>query len=131
MGDLNCDLSSTVLDHSSRLLVDITETYNLQQLITEQTRITNSMSTLIDDIFTNAPDRVVCSGVSNISKSDHSLVYAFRKLSVRMPTRGHTTVSYIESLKTSILLNFAMILVRKTGTHFIHQFNNPNDMWHA
>jgi endonuclease/exonuclease/phosphatase family metal-dependent hydrolase len=75
VGDLNCDLSSTVLNHSSRLLIDITETYNLQQLITEQTRITNSSSTLIDHIFTNAPDRVVCSGVSHISISDHSLVY--------------------------------------------------------
>ena len=66
VGDLNCDLSSTVLDHSSRSLIDITETYNLQQLITEQTRITNSSSTLIDHIFTNAPDRVVCSGVSHL-----------------------------------------------------------------
>jgi hypothetical protein len=24
-----------------------------------------------------------------------------------------------------------MILVSKTGTHFINQFKNPNDMWHA
>ena len=24
-----------------------------------------------------------------------------------------------------------MILVNKTGTHFIHQFKNPNDIWHA
>ena len=50
-----------------------------------------------------------------------------------MPTRGHTTVSYspIDSLKTSILLNFEIILVSKTGTHFINQFKNPNDMWHA
>jgi hypothetical protein len=35
-------------------------------------------------------------GVSHISISDHSHVYAFRKLSVRMPTKGHTTVSYRE-----------------------------------
>ena len=24
-----------------------------------------------------------------------------------------------------------MILFSKTRTHFIHQFKNPNDMWHA
>ena len=32
VGDLNCGLSSTVLDHSSRLLIDIAETFDLQQL---------------------------------------------------------------------------------------------------
>jgi hypothetical protein len=129
VGDLNCDLSSTVLDHSSRLLIDITETYNLQQLITEQTRITNSSSTLIDHIFTNAPDRVVCSGVSHIGISDHSLVYAFRKLSVRMPTRGHTTVSY-RKLKNFDSAKFRNDISQQNWD-FIHQFKNPNDMWHA
>ena len=129
VGDLNCDLSSTVLDHSSRLLIDITETYNLQQLITEQTRITNSSSTLIDHIFTNAPDRVVCSGVSHISISDHSLVYAFRKLSVRMPTRGHTTVSY-RKFKNFDSAKFRNDISQQNWD-FIHQFKNPNDMWHA
>ena len=129
VGDLNCDLSSTVLDHSSRLLIDITEKYNLQQLITEQTRITNSSSTLIDHIFTNAPDRVVCSGVSHISISDHSLVYAFRKLSVRMPTRGHTTVSY-RKFKNFDSAKFRNDISQQNWD-FIHQFKNPNDMWHA
>ena len=87
MGDLNCDLSSTVLDHSSRLLIDIAELYNLSQLINEPTRTTDSSSTLIDHIFTNTPDKVVCSGVSHVSISDHSLIYAFRKLSISLPTR--------------------------------------------
>jgi hypothetical protein len=98
VGNLNCGLSSTVLDHSSRLLSDIAETFDLQQLIAEQTRITSSSSTLIDHIFTNAPDRVGCSGVSHISISDHSLVYAFRKLSARMPTRGRQEYIYYSKL---------------------------------
>ena len=42
------------------------------------------------------PDRIVCSGVSHIGISDHSLVYAFRKLStgVSDSRRGHTSVTY-------------------------------------
>ena len=69
--------------------MDITGLYNLSQLINEPTRVTDFSSTLIDHIFTNTPDKVVCSGVSHISISDHSLVYAYRKLSVSF-RRGAT-----------------------------------------
>ena len=41
-GDFNCDLSSTVLDHNSKLLMDIVDLCNLSQLINEPTRITDS-----------------------------------------------------------------------------------------
>ena len=71
MGDFNCDLSPTVLDHGSRLLMDTADLYNLSQLINEPTRITDS-STLIDHIFTNTPDKVVCSGVSHVSMHKRS-----------------------------------------------------------
>ena len=36
---------------------------------------------MIDLIFTNTVDKIVCSGVSHVGIRDHSLVYAFRKLS--------------------------------------------------
>ena len=57
MDDLNCDLSSIVLDHGSRLM-DIAELYNLSQLINEPTRTTDSSSTLVDHIFTNTPNKL-------------------------------------------------------------------------
>ena len=44
MGDMNCDLSSIVLDDGSRLLMDIAALYNLSQLINEPTRTTDSPS---------------------------------------------------------------------------------------
>ena len=94
MGDLNCNFGSTVMDHNSTILTSITDLYGLQQLISEPTRITKSSSTLIDLIFTNSPDKIVCSGVSHISISDHSLIYAFRKLSTGLFTKGHSTVTY-------------------------------------
>ena len=72
---------------------------------------------------------MVCSGVSHISISDHSLVYAFRKLSVRMPTRGHITVSYrkFKNVDSAKFRND----ISQQNWDFIHQFKNPNDMWHA
>ena len=81
MGDLNCDLSSKELDHNSTKLMNSADLYDLHQVINEPTRITISSSTMIDLIFTNTVDKIVCSGVSHVGISDHSLVYAFRKLS--------------------------------------------------
>ena len=81
MGDLNCDLQSK--DNGNvRALLNITDIYGLEQLINEPTRITPSTSTLIDLIFTNRPENVYRSGVSHVAISDHSLVYAYRKVSI-------------------------------------------------
>lgn len=74
LGDLNCNLASAQYDLNTRRLCEISDLFGLQQLITEPTRITESSSTLIDLIYTNYTDRVVCSGVSHIGISDHSLI---------------------------------------------------------
>ena len=74
LGDLNCDLGSPALESSSRSLTGITELYDLHQLMSEPTRITETSSTMIDLIFTNTPDKIVCTGVSRVGISDHSLI---------------------------------------------------------
>ena len=82
-------------DSVSRSLLDITRIYDLHQMINEATRITESTSTVIDLIFTNCPDRVICTGVTHIAISDHSLVYAYRKLSSNpVPNKGHDAITY-------------------------------------
>ena len=81
MGDINCNLGAPELDHNSRLLNDIANLFSLHQLIEEPTEVSLPSSTLIDLIFTNCPHRVSCSGVYPTNISDHSLVYAYRKLS--------------------------------------------------
>ena len=93
-GDLNCNLGAPILDHRSKILSGIADLYNLEQLIEEPTCITESTSTMIDLIFTNTPDNVACSGVSNVGISDHSLIYAFRKLSTGRSNVGHKTITY-------------------------------------
>ncbi len=129
MGDLNCNLSSPTLDHNSTLLNNITNLYNLHQLINEPTRITESSSTLLDVIFTNMPDKIVCSGVSHIGISDHSLVYAFRKLSTGLSRKGHSTVSYrnFKNFNSSSFRND----ICQQNWDIIMNFDNPNDMWHV
>ena len=81
LGDLNCDMQSK--DNANvKALLNITDIYGLEQLINEPTRITPTTSTLIDLIFTNRAENVYCSGVSHVAISDHSLVYAYRKISI-------------------------------------------------
>ena len=94
LGDLNCNLGAPIFDHKSKTLSGIADLYNLEQLIEEPTRITESTSTMIDLIFTNTTDNVACSGVSHVGISDHSLIYAFRKLSAGRSNVGHKTVTY-------------------------------------
>ena len=131
MGDLNCNLGSPTLDHNSTLLNNITNLYNLHQLIDEPTRITESSSTLLDVIFTNMPDKIVCSGVSHICISDHSLVYAFRKLSIGVSHshRGHSTMTY-RNFKNFNSSNFRNDIYQQNWD-IIMNYDNPNDMWHV
>jgi len=94
VGYLNCDLASSQYDRNTRRLCEISDFYGLQQLITEPTQITESSSTLIDLIYTNYTDRVICSGVSHTGIIDHSLTYVYQKLSPDFPSKGHSTMSY-------------------------------------
>ena len=75
------------------------------------------------------PERVVCSGVSHVSISDHYLVYAFRKLSIDQPSRGHTTVNY-RKFKNFNSLSFHNDISQQRWDNIYH-YDNPNDMWEA
>jgi hypothetical protein len=127
LGDLNCDLVASVLDHNSRSLTDIADLYGIHQLINEPTRVTESSSTIIDHIFTNAPDKVVFSGVSHVGISDHSLIYAFRKLLTGIYNKGHSTVTY-RKFKNFDLDSFRTDICAQNWTA-VNNFNDPNDMW--
>ena len=94
LGDFNCNLASAQYDLNTQRLCEVSDLFGLQQIITEPTRITESLSTLIDFIYTNYVDRVACSRVSHIGISDHSLIYVYRKLSLASSSTGHLTISY-------------------------------------
>ena len=117
---------ATQYDNDTRKLVSITDIYGLQQLITEPTRITPTSATLIGVIFTNCPDRVVCSGVRHISISDHSLVFAYRKLSINGTSRGHNVITY-RNLRKFNRENFRNDVASQRWDQ-IYCSTNPNDM---
>jgi len=51
-------------------------------------------ATLIDEIDTNCPEKVVCYGVHHISSSNNSIVFADGKLSINIMSGGHNAMTY-------------------------------------
>ena len=127
MGGLNCEMIATRYENDSCKLMNITDVYGLQQLITEPTRVTQTSSTLIDVIYTNCSDKIVCSGVCHISISDRSMVFAYRKLSINGLTPGHNALTYRKFCKFN-RINFRNDITSQNWDE-INNFSNPNDMW--
>ncbi|XP_068742189.1 uncharacterized protein [Montipora capricornis] len=126
MGDMNCNMAS-MSDTNSHLLSDITDLYGLHQLINEPTRVTDTTSTLIDLIYTNYPDKVVCSGVCHVSISDHSLIFAYRKLSIGVASKRHNTIKY-RSFK-NFNRDYFRSDIASQNWDALDNFQDPNDMW--
>ena len=126
LGNMNADMASTNYHNNVRQLINISDIYGLHQLISEPTRITDKSSTLIDLIYTNCPERVVCSGVAHISISDHSLVYAFRELSINF-SKGHTSITY-RNFKTFNRAKFRNDICNENW-EFLAPALDPNQMW--
>ena len=120
-------LPASFYNANTQALLNITDIYNLKQLITEPTRITPLSSTLIDVIFTNLLDNTTCSGVSYFGISDHSLIYVYRKISSPSVIKGTSTITYRQfknfnrnSFRSDIL---AQPWDDLKGVH------NPNELW--
>ena len=67
--------------HSNRF-TEILNLFQLEQVITDPTRVTSTHESLLDIIATDRPDKLLNSGVLHIGISDHSLVYACFKVAV-------------------------------------------------
>ena len=129
LGDLNCNLATFQYDSNTRRLCEISDLFELQQLITEPTRITETSWTLIALVFTNYADRVVCSGVSQIGISDHSLIYVYRKLSLAFPSKGHSAISYgnFKNFKNFNRESFRTDITRQDWA--FNGSDDPNVLW--
>ena len=79
IGDINCNILKSPRDSNTNKLMFLTVLYNLEQLIKEPTRVTNTLSSLIDLILTNQPNNISNSGVIDLGMSDHSSIYAVKK----------------------------------------------------
>ena len=105
--DLNCNMLSLNDNLPKNELNSLCELYQLQQLITEPTKITMDSRTLIVIILTNTQYRIVSRGVLHLSIGDHSLIFAIRKISVS--NRKAHTITKVRNLK-----NFVSTILKTT-----------------
>ena len=126
MGDFNRNLASPQPDISTVLLTNIVDIYNLHQLIDSPTRISDTSSTLTDVIFTNCQNNIVSVGVSHVSPSDQSLVYAFRKMSINSP-KGHSTLTY-RKFNNFDSARFRCDISTQDWDR-VNSYDDPNVMW--
>ncbi len=77
MGDFNINWSDK---GGRKKLKNITDYFNLTQLIEQPTRITNRSETKIDLLFTNRPERITKTYNLVTGLSDHNIILFSRKL---------------------------------------------------
>ena len=99
LGDININLNQKKSRNSlfNTSLYDWCHIFDLTQIITESTRISNNSESLIDHIYTSVKEKIAQSGVLNFGFSDHCVIYCTRK-TVRSLFNRHNTIK-IRSLK--------------------------------
>jgi hypothetical protein len=130
MGDLNCDmLKKEKLSNNmpTKKLNSVYELYQLSQLIDEATRITMTTSSLIDHITTNTPEKISHSGVIHTGISDHSLVFAIRK--IRVMQRNEKNCVEIRNMKNFNEKKFIDELLNQHWDYVYFFGDDPNAMW--
>ena len=98
LGDFNFDMLELV--GSSRVWLELMESFNYSQLVDKLTRISQHSSTLIDHIFSNAPNTISPISVPQYSISNHVPV-CLTRTPQNLSDKG-SAYKYIRYIKTQI-----------------------------
>ena len=125
LGDINVNLMPGVTSVNATKLNDIFEIFGLKQLIVDPTRTTSHSSTLVGLCVTNAPSKIINSGIIELSISDHVLVYMTHK--VHYKQTGSRLIE-IRNMKNFNNESFLRDLERQRWSD-VNLSNDPNEMW--
>ena len=128
LGDLNCNMLKHIPDQPTKTLKSIYEMYQLYQTIEEPTRVTKTSSTLIDHHATNSTGKIARSGVIHIGISDHSLIYAIRKINPATKTGTNIRTIEFRNMKRFDQQQFIADLLGQPWERIILQ-KDTNSMW--
>ena len=106
VGDLNCDFLSKTITSYTNQLEDMLELFQIKQLITGPTRITETTETLLGLCMTNTPEKINNTGIVHLGISDHSLIYGCRKIAL---TKSPPKWLKPEIIKITTYLHSSMI----------------------
>ena len=128
LGDLNCDLLRPDKDYNipTKKIKSLYDLYQLSQLIDEATRVTMTTTSLIDHMVTNTPEKISDSGVIHTGISDHSLIFAIRKISV---IKKQENIVEMRNMKNFNEEKFVAELLKQHWEQVYFFAEDPNDMW--
>ena len=94
------------MDPNSKWL-NLVQLFDLHQLVSEPTRVTQTTATIIDHVYSTDPENIIECFPSNFSISDHYPVCFTRKVNCKIPKSDHITTSYrcFKHFNESIFLN--------------------------
>ena len=103
-GDFNSDLNQKQGENEGcsprKELLNILNSFNLRNVITEPTRIAENSETLIDLCMVNDVQKVNLTGILHLGISDHSLIYASYKIKkAKKPPIIRTVKNFKEKIK--------------------------------
>lgn len=87
LGDFNIDILKCT--HQAKTWIQTMESYGFTQLVDVATRVSETSSTLIDQVFSNCPHNISSVHVPVFAISDHYPVCISRKIN-RMPNKAHS-----------------------------------------
>ena len=92
---------------STRKLNAILELYQMRQLMDSSTRVTEFTQSLLDVCNIFNPERIIISGVLHLGISEHSLIYAIRKIHAKPTNEPQGCVEFriFKKFKASYFLN--------------------------
>ena len=90
MGDFNIDCTSCI----NKKWENLVQLFDLSQLVSEPTRITETTSTLIDHIYTTHQENITECFVAHYAISDHFPVCITRKVNKKISKKDHTTTTF-------------------------------------
>ncbi|MCG8047471.1 MAG: reverse transcriptase domain-containing protein, partial [Candidatus Thiodiazotropha endolucinida] len=90
MGDFNIDYRSNV----NQKWLSMVQLFDLSQLVTEPTRVTESTSTIIDHVYTTHPEHITECFIPHFSISDHFPVCFTRKINFKISKNHHVSTTY-------------------------------------
>ena len=125
MGDLNCNTDKFSPDYNTRKLLFLSALYQLEQLINEPTTVTKTSASLIDLVFTNKRKNISHSGVIHLGISDHSMIYAVRKL---ITPKSDPKIKIVRNFKNFNVNDFLSNLSQIPWETTVIQ-DNPNTCW--
>jgi branched-subunit amino acid transport protein len=113
-GDLNCNMLDSS-SHATKRLTSLMETYQLSEMISQPTRLTQTTASLLDVCIISNSENVVSADVVSLCIRDHNLIYVVRRAG---PKAGPIPIRVLKFAILSILIAiiFTMIFIINHGT---------------